>query len=429
MPSHLTLLSPLRPPCSTRTWLSAPHPTLPLLATASSDRTVRVYSLTSFTLLSTISGGHKRSIRTCAWKPGTKGESVLATGSFDASAGIWRKWERGSSGLVRDPDDIDGGGDYDGGEDEEDEYNFSVLLDGHDSEIKSVAWSSGGQYLATCSRDKTVWIWEELEDDNFETIAVLNEHEGDVKFVCWHPSEDLLASSSYDDTVRLYKEDLDDWTAVACLSGHEGTVWCVDFEGDKPRVGLKDGKELSEEQKKFIEERERSGPRLASSSDDMTIRIWRRRTREGQNGTSSHDRIPSILKSNSIEEDWYEEAQLPKTHDRAIYAVSWSKKSGLIVSTGSDGKILVYQERWKSPKETTESHSPGAESMDVDKLSISTATEWVIIAEVEGAHDVFEVNHVNWARRYDRGRRNDEEEVIITTGDDGEVKVWTLDHD
>jgi len=52
---------------------------------------VRVYSLTSFTLLHSITGGHKRSVRSVSWKPGTAGQSVLATGSFDASAGIWRR--------------------------------------------------------------------------------------------------------------------------------------------------------------------------------------------------------------------------------------------------------------------------------------------------------------------------------------------------
>src|ERR1700749_1772915 len=86
-------LSTFSPPGSTRAWQSTPHPTLPLLATSTADKTARIYSLSTFRLHSTGSGGHKRSIRACAWQPGVKGEAVLATGSFDASVGIWRRWE------------------------------------------------------------------------------------------------------------------------------------------------------------------------------------------------------------------------------------------------------------------------------------------------------------------------------------------------
>lgn len=60
----------------------------------------------------------------------------------------------------------------------------------------------------------------------------------------------LLASASYDDTVKLYQEEEDDWVCCATLEGHESTVWSVAFD--------------------------RSGERLASCSDDKTVRIWRR---------------------------------------------------------------------------------------------------------------------------------------------------------
>lgn len=58
----------------------------------------------------------------------------------------------------------------------------------------------------------------------------------------------LLASASYDDTVKLYREEEDDWVCCATLEGHESTVWSVAFD--------------------------RGGERLASCSDDKTVRIW-----------------------------------------------------------------------------------------------------------------------------------------------------------
>jgi WD40 repeat protein len=384
---------------------------------------VRVYSLTSFTLLHSITGGHKRSVRAVSWKPHTQGQSVLATGSFDSSAGIWRREENGTN----ENDFTNRRVDEDGRDDDEDEYQFSCILDGHESEIKSLSWSPTGQYLATCSRDKSVWIWEELEDDNFETVAVLQEHDGDVKCVAWHPEEDLLASASYDDTVRLYREDADDWVQVACLSGKEGhdmTVWWVEFEGPKTsRNDLfqrKDG--MTESQIQYIEQRERSGPRLATCSDDCTVRIWRRKPRERDENAPSNTGIPSIIRSAAIDEDWYQDAILPRVHERAIYSVSWSRETNLIASAGSDGKIIIYKERWREP-------TPNGVVTDEMQTSDEpqSLTEWVVIAELFSAHDVFEINHVTWAKRADKEKRWDGEEVIVSTGDEGEVKVWTLE--
>lgn len=347
-------------------------------------------------------------------------------------------------------------------EEEEEDWRFAIVLDGHESEVKSVSWSSGGNLLATCSRDKSVWVWEEVGEDDYETVAVLQEHEGDVKCVAWHPEEELVASGSYDDEVRLWREDVDDWGCCCVLRGHGGTVWCVGWEGVVPRVfpGRGDGDGGGIE-RGWVKRRELAGPRLISCSDDLSIRVWRRRPRE----KVQQSRL-SIIRSGSSEEDWVEEARLPRVHSRSVYAVAWGR-SGRVVSTGGDGAVVVYEERWRkrsgdgvatttdAPEDGVdgregheESKPNGAESVArVTKETASTseadrqqetqgeteevpeATEWVVIAQIEGAHGVFEVNHVAWAPRRDKngGGTVDDEEVIVTTGDDGTVKVWTLD--
>lgn len=371
---------------------------------------------------------------------------MLVTGSFDASVGIWRRWDNG--GMNPKPieaeeissadnefdmtNGVNGGHSHENDdEDDDEEWRFAVVLDGHESEVKSVAWSAGGNFLATCSRDKSVWIWEEMEDDNFETIAVLQEHDGDVKCVVWHPEEELLASASYDDTIRLYREDLDDWTCASILKGHESTVWSVDFEPVN-NSSLDASDEPTEDVVAWRRTREASGPRLISSSDDQTIRVWRRKPRENAAQNSGQPRMPSVIRTDSIEEHWIQESSLPRRHERAIYSVAWSRRTGRVVSTGGDGKLVVYEERWRKPRNRSSATEGNGDSGDMEGIETENdkhpcATEWVTLAEIEGAHGVFEINHVCWARRADKGKRSDDEEVIVSTGDDGMARVWTLD--
>lgn len=427
-PKHtLDHLSTLQPPAPTRAWQTTPHPYHPLLATASSDKAVRIYSLTTFTLQSHITGGHTRSVRTVGWKPGLRSDaaSVLATGSFDATAGIWRgdnanpRVGGGSSSSVTTTTASDSMPD---GDDED--YSWAVQLTGHDSEIKSLCWSPHGTFLATSSRDKSVWLWECLpdEDENLETVAVLQEHDGDVKSVAWRPDEEgCIASGSYDESVRIWREDVEgEWSCVGLCLGHEGTVWGVCWEPVSHMERLRGGTEGVKNEEKEEEGEAVSGPRIMSCSDDLTIRLWRRRPKKKRE-VKEGPRIPSIIRSTSDEETWYQAQILPREHDRAIYAIDWSNITGRVVSCGSDGRIVVYEESRAANAEDS-----GRDGMDETEEGMPR-TKWDVIAEIEAAHGVFEINHVCWARRYDKGKRYTDEEVVVSTGDDGEVRVWTLD--
>lgn len=433
---HLEALPPLQPELRERAWASIPHPTLPLLATCHS-KAVTIYSLSTLSSHSSLTGGHSRSVRTGAWKPALPPHKLcLVTASFDSTAALWR-WDADNIHALESSENqglemevtATSGGDGDSDSTKSDEWEFTLVLEGHESEVKSVAFSPAGQFLATCSRDKSVWIWEDVGadegEDEWETVAVLNEHDGDVKCVAWCPDvpgrtakgkygADVLASSSYDNNVRIWREDGDgEWVSVAVLEGHQGTVWGVQWEPNADRVRF---------------------PRLMSFSADRTIRIWT--MKEDDDGEQQGDGrnpmfqsglggIPNTMRA-SVREEWECTAILPAAHTRDVYSAAWSASTGLIASTGSDGVIAVFKE--EAPLTTNgHSHSNGTESKEEIKDVPEGSRNWQLLTTVKNAHGPYEVNHITWCRRFDSGSdARGIEEMLITTGDNGAVKPWRV---
>lgn len=111
-----------------------------------------------------ITEAHNRAVRSIAFSPNHK---YLADCSFDGSCKIWD--------THTDP------------------CSLMCTLEGHENEVKCIEWSASGNLIATCGRDKSVWIWcmEDNNVDDAECLAVLQEHTQDVKMVKWHPFDEV----------------------------------------------------------------------------------------------------------------------------------------------------------------------------------------------------------------------------------------------
>ncbi|MFF7780445.1 trypsin-like peptidase domain-containing protein [Streptomyces tanashiensis] len=122
--------------------------------------------------------------------------------------------------------------------------NTRAVLVGHTDAVESVAFSPNGRTLATASNDLTVLLWD-ATTGKFVGAPLIG-HAAAVWSVAFSPNGHTIATGSADHTVRLW--DVASGRPSATFVGHSGAVWSVAFSPD--------------------------GRSLATASGDRSVRVW-----------------------------------------------------------------------------------------------------------------------------------------------------------
>jgi WD40 repeat protein len=164
----------------------------------------------------------------------------------------------------------------------------------HKASVNTVTFSPDGSILASGSDDRTICLWQ-MPESNGEPVRVLkhgNLMRGfKVNCIAFSPNGNLLASGTNDKKVYLWR--LSDGKPIMKLQGHSGSVRCVAFAPN--------------------------GKILASGAEDNTILLWK--VEDG--------RLLHALKG----------------HAQPVTTVSFEPNGTMLASGSEDGTIRLWEVR------------------------------------------------------------------------------------
>ncbi len=131
----------------------------------------------------------------------------LASGGDDAIVMIWQIKYQGVG--------VGGGLGTSGFSTNSEQWGCMHMLRGHSGDVLDLSWSPDQKFLASCSVDNTIIIWNAKNLP--QKYSVISGHEGLVKGLTWDPVGKYIASQSDDKTVRIWRTS--DWKEEQKVTG------------------------------------------------------------------------------------------------------------------------------------------------------------------------------------------------------------------
>ena len=233
-----------------------------ILASGSSDRTIKLWHLPDRKEFCTLNG-HNDRVSAVVFSPD---KQVIASGSYDQNIKLWqvdKKAEiytiKGNSKwitcLAISPDGetlVSGSSDRTIKLWHFQQGNELRRIEGHNKYVSAIAICPSGQIFASVSGDGTVKLWDFHTGEEIHTFSDGLLRLGFFCSVAFSPDGRILATGKVDGTIHLW--DVAERRELVMLKGHKGRVGTLAFSPD--------------------------GEIFASGSMDKTIKIWQVGDRE-----------------------------------------------------------------------------------------------------------------------------------------------------